>query len=262
MRLADTRSRTSSLLDSGVRRWRTIDGNLRAADTALRSVHHRQDRGERVVATTATLADVAAAYLAAQTEIRPRTREKYETGLRVHVLPRLGRRRIATITTDDVAAIVAAMRDEGRAGWTIRGVLVPLSRLFAYAVRRGYLAVNPVSALERSERPKVRKRPKRVLSADEIRRLLEAATPLYRPILMLAVYTGLRQSECLGLQWRDVDLEAGFVRVRAQLDRSGARVEPKTAEAVRDVVLAPSLGRMLRAHRVHRATPATATSCS
>ncbi len=90
---------------------------------------------------------------------------------------------------------------------------------------------------------KVGRRAKRVLAAAEISRLLDAATPLYQPILALAVYTGLRQSECLGLHWRDVDFDAGFVRVRgfvrvwAQLDRSGERVEPKTAEAIRNVVL-------------------------
>jgi integrase len=73
---------------------------------------------------------------------------------------------------------------------------------------------------------------------------------MYRSLLATAVYTGLRQSELLGLVWRDIDFEGGFVRVRRQLDRKRGYVEPKTTQAIREVVLAPSLGRSLREHRL------------
>jgi integrase len=194
-------------------------------------------------------------------ELRPRTRERYETSLDRHLRPRFGRRQLATITEDDVAALIADMRtgiyfteqdgrlverkrEKGYAPWTIRGVLVPLSRVFSFAVRRGYLAVNPVSRLERGERPRVGKRERRVLDSAEIPALLGKALPGYRTLLAAAVYTGLRQSELLGLRWENVDFAGGFVRVRHQLDRSGGYVEPKTLQAVRDVVLAPALARL------------------
>ena len=56
----------------------------------------------------------------------------------------------------------------------------------------------------------------------------------------------MRLGELLGLTWADVDFDAGVVRVRKQLGRDGKRVEPKTPQAIRDVVLMPALGRMLR----------------
>ena len=252
---------------TGKRCWRTIDGGLREAEASLREVGSRKDRGERVVTTKATVAELAQAWLAGETQIRPRTREKYEEAMRLHVLPRIGTRRISSITEDDVARLIAEMQEgirysvlEGRlikeqrdkpyAPWTIRGVLVPLSRLFAYAARRGYVSSNPVSRLERCERPRIGKREKRILSKEEIATLLEHALPTYRPLLATAIYTGLRQSELLGLVWRDIDFERGFVRVRRQLDRKGSYVEPKTEQAKREVVLAPSLARMLRAHKL------------
>jgi integrase len=252
---------------TGTRRWRTIDGSLRAAEAALREVGGRKDRGERVVSSNATFAEIAQAWLEAQTQLRPRTREWYDVALRRHVSPRLGSRRVSTITEDDVARLVAEMRagvyyeeQQGRlvkkqrasgyAGWTIRGVLVPLSRVLTFAVRRGLLAANPVSRLERGERPKVGRREKRVLSAEEIAALLDASLPGYRTLLATAVYTGLRQSELLGLTWRDIDFQAGVIRVRRQLDRKRGYAEPKTPQAVRDVVLAPALGKLLREHRL------------
>src|SRR4051812_47369806 len=109
---------------------------------------------------------------------------------------------------------------------------------------------NPMLRLERGERPSVGRRDQRVLSRDEIEQLLGAATATFRPLLATTVFTGLRLGEVQGLIWQEVDFEAGFVRVRKQLDRTGVRVSPKTPQAVRAVVLMPALGKILRAHRL------------
>src|SRR5256885_9830003 len=70
---------------TGQRRWRTIDGNLEAAQAALEGVRGRVRRGERVEPARLTFAELADRYLAAATGLRPRTREKYEGVLRLHV---------------------------------------------------------------------------------------------------------------------------------------------------------------------------------
>jgi integrase len=91
----------------------------------------------------------------------------------------------------------------------------------------------------------------RVLERDEIDRLLAAATPRWRPLFATLTFTGLRIGEALGLRWRDVDFEAGVIRVRTQLDATtGEIVEPKTEKARRDVALMPALGRLLREQRL------------
>jgi len=56
----------------------------------------------------------------------------------------------------------------------------------------------------------------------------------------------LRSGELLGLTWADVNFDAGYLRVRKQLGRDGQRVEPKTRQAVRDVVLPKQLAEVLR----------------
>jgi integrase len=145
--------------------------------------------------------------------------------------------------------MIAELRTAGYAGWTIRGILVALSRILGTATRRGLIPANPVRKLERSERPSVTRREMRCLSREEIGKLLAAALPTYRSILATAIFTGLRLSELLALTWADVDFAAGVVRVRKQLARNGERVDPKTAAAVRDVVLMPALAKVLRAHK-------------
>lgn len=97
----------------------------------------------------------------------------------------------------------------------------------------------------------------RALTAEDIARLLEHAPETYVALLTTAVYTGLRQSELLGLRWRDVDFESGLLRVRFQLSRAqGGRkaecVALKTGAATRDVELRPAVLRALQDKRATR----------
>jgi len=62
------------------------------------------------------------------------------------------------ITTDDIAAMIGRLRAQGLAPKTINGSLVPLGRIFAHALRRGYITDNPLRRLEQHERPRIQKR--------------------------------------------------------------------------------------------------------
>lgn len=235
---------------SGRQRWKSIAGGLKDAEAALSEVKGKLARGERVTPTKATFEQVAAAWLATQSELRPRTRDAYESALRVHLLPRFAHRKIAQLNEDHVALLIAEMRGEGKAAWTIRATLTPLHRTFGYAVRRGLIAANPMDRLERGERPSVGRREMRILNRKEIGVLLEHSHEDHKPLLATATFTGLRLGELLGLTWDNVAFDAGVVKVRRQLDRAGDRVEPKTGQAVRDVVLMPALARVLKEHRL------------
>jgi integrase len=112
------------------------------------------------------------------------------------------------------------------------------------------IPTNPLSLLERSERPRQGRTRLRVLSTDEIERLLAAADPTWRVLLEVALFAGLRSGELGALRWMDVDLDALVIRVRCQLGRDGQRVALKSDAANRDVHLAPSLARSLAAHRL------------
>jgi len=133
--------------------------------------------------------------------------------------------------------------------------LTPLSRLFAHAVRRGLIEANPISKLDRSERPRVSRQERPVLNPEEIGRLLEAAPPRFRTLLATAILSGLRQGELLGLHWRDIDFDHEVIHVRTALDRKRRDVPPKTEGAVRDVVLKPALAEALQQHKRDKIQP-------
>jgi integrase len=264
-RTGDIRYEVAYLDSDGRQRWQTV-GSLREARQIRADLVSRVSRGERVAPSRVTLGEYAETWLERQrSRLRPKTLATYEATLRLHLLPRLGRRQLHSITVEDVADLIADLeagtryvRREGRlvkeagkpyAAWTIRGCLTVLGRLLGSAVREGLIAENPVRRLERGERPRVERRQFPSLDRDAIGKLIAATPERYRALVALSVLTGIRQSEALGLQWQDVDLRAGVLRVRRQLDRSGSLVEPKTAAAKREIPLPPFLVRMLQRHK-------------
>lgn len=117
---------------AGRQRWKTVPGNLKDAVAALEELNTRKRRGERISPSRATFAKVSTSWLATQTQLRPRTRASYESMLRVHVVPRIGRIRIADVTEDDIAYVISEMQGQGSKAWTIRTALNPLrSRAFS-----------------------------------------------------------------------------------------------------------------------------------
>jgi integrase len=124
-----------------------------------------------------------------------------------------------------------------------------MSRLFGHAARRGLIEVNPITKLDRTERPRTRRRERPVLNRDEIGRLLQAAAPAHRTLLATAILSGLRQGELLALHWEDIDFDRQVIHVRSALDRDRREASPKTSNALREVVLMPALAQVLLRQR-------------
>ena len=91
------------------------------------------------------------------------------------------------------------------------------------------------------------------MTATEVQKLLASSPERYRPLLAIAVFTGMRIQEILGLAWGDIDFPERVIRVRAQLSR-GTRANPprrvdlKTKAGRRDIALAGELEPYLREH--------------
>jgi integrase len=227
---------------SGARRWALVHGTLDDAEAKRAELLLRRHRGELIQPTRETLTEYAHAWLDRQ-DVRPRTKEIYAWALERHLLPRLGHRRLDQITVDDVGALIASMRQSGLKGWTITSALRPLSIILAHAARRGRIPLNPISQLERGERPKHDdQRPKRILTLEEMHALLAAAdSEQYRCLLELLLTGGLRIGEALGLAVFDLDPPHALVQVECQLGRDGTRTPLKTEEAQRAIDIPPQL---------------------
>lgn len=232
-----------SYFDSrGTRRWQTIQGSLDDAEAKRAELSLRRRRGERIEPTRQTFEQYARAWLERQ-DVRPRTHERHTWALEQHLIPYFGHRRLDQIDCDHVAAFIAAMRRKGLRGSTISTALRPLSTILGQAARRGRIPVNPLTQLERGERPRQDdQRPKRILSLEEMRALLAHTDgEQYRCLLELLLTSGLRIGEALGLALADLDPTHSLIHVRYQLDRNGERQPLKTEESQRTIDIPPPL---------------------
>jgi len=231
---------------SGTYRWEIVHGSLDDAEAKRAQLRVRRQRGERIEPSRQTFEQYARDWLERQ-EVRPRTRELYVWALEQHLIPRLGERRLAQISCEEIAALISELRGKGLKGWTITSALRPLSIILAQAARKGRIPVNPMTQLERGERPKHDdQRPKRILSLDEMQALLQQAdTEQYRALFELLLTSGLRIGEALGLTVADLDTKHSVIRVEYQLGRDGNRTPLKTEGSIRAIDIPPPLMRQL-----------------
>lgn len=238
---------------AGKQRWRRVDGGITAARAALAAEHARRARGERTTTDPRLrFTDAADAWWEARvTKLRPTTQAAYASALG-HVREQFGTWRLTEIAPADVSRYVTKQQRAGQRASTIRSQLVALGSVFKYAARDlGFIGSNPVSLLDKSERPHDddEDRPRRVLSPAEVGRLVDSADDAYRLMFAVSADTGARIGEVLGLTWGAVDTKGASVHFFQQLDRHGALVRLKTKRSRRWVEISDDLAASLRAHR-------------
>ncbi len=131
------------------------------------------------------------------------------------------------------------------AGTTSKLALLTLSQVLRFAVRRGWVAVNPVTLIEPAEKPRWRPGTVSVLDGRDLAAVLDQSGS-YRPLFTVLAFTGLRIGEGLGLTWADVDFDDAMLTVHQQLTRYGTLGPLKTEHGRREVMLAPAVVRLLR----------------
>lgn len=166
---------------------------------------------------------------------RATTVEGYESSIRLHVLPAFGSMEIAEITRDAVQAWVDSIHGAGAAEKAYKC----LRQIIRWAMRRWALQViDPTVGVELPRKPKYRPA---VLDARQLSdRLRGFWGHAHEATVVLSSALGLRPGECYALEWRDVDMRSGAVRVSKTLQecRAGVLLYPtKTAQSDRTVYL-------------------------
>ena len=191
---------------------------------------------------------------------RPGTRRIYEGYLRLYIRPGLGHIPLNRLTAKDMQQFFVWLKTEGRADQSdgetgladsqLRNIHSLCWRALEKAVSGNLIPQNPASGCKL---PPARKGEMNLLSREAMQKLLiQAKEEKYYELFLLEFATGLRLGELTALQWEDLNLTTGELRISKQAVVIGSEVvvtEPKTKAAVRTLLLPPKVLEVFREYR-------------
>jgi len=241
---------------TGKRRQKRVTAKTRReCEEKIRALLDQVDDGDAVGHEKLTLAEFAAQWLeAVEPSLRPSTFRRYADMLRVHILPQLGKRQLVKLTPFDLQRFYANRLAYGLSPTSVHHLHVMLHRVLKQAERWGMVSRNVGSMVDAPRRtfPEIT-----TWNLEQVNHFFAISDKHdFAALWRLALLTGMRRGELLGLKWEDLDLDRGTLAVRRTLSRGKeGRWElgqPKTAAGRRSIALPASCVTSLRKHRARQ----------
>jgi len=229
----------------GKRRRERVEGGLTDARKALAKITSAEQKPRR---TNTTLEEMFEEWLKAPRRsgsLAEGSCRQYRCNFKGHVPASIRRKKLSEITEDDVLRVLEGVRK--LSPWTQGGVYKVVSGPLRLALRKRLIASNPAANLLTEERPGKGARRQAILTPDEIASVLTVcSTEVELALITLALYSGARQSELLGLRWSDVDWDNCTVTIAGQVDKQH-RWTDRTKSKKRTVWIPPQVATNLKA---------------
>ncbi len=192
--------------------------------------------------------------------LRESTMSSYRTYAEQYIKPRLGSKKMNSITPADIQRMYTKLKKDGRvrehpehgrtlSASTVRRIHTMLHRALGDAVKACIIPRNPAEGLTL---PKADTPAKRVLTDKELDKFMETINtdPIWHDFFYTELTTGLRRGEICGLQWQDFDAQAGTLQISRTLHRKTGggfeTGETKTGQGKRKILLPGSTANLLR----------------
>ncbi len=203
---------------------RSIYGNTQAeVRKQMIAVLRELDKGTYQAPEKVTVAQWMEEWLSTfcANKVKPLTLQSYRGIIKNHIIPAIGSLKLQAVKGTHIQQLYNSMTAAGLSGKTIKNVSAVLHKAFGVAMKQGIIAANPCGA---AELPKAEHKEIHPLTDNEIPLFLSAidASPM-RNAYALCLFAGLREGECLGLSWGQVDFEKGRITVSQQLQKEKSK---------------------------------------
>ncbi len=226
----------------------------------LKVALHEQQQGTFVAAPQQTVAHYLLDWLenSQRQSVRPRTYERYEEIVRLHIVPVLGRHQLQKLSAQHLQSFYTKKLAEGLAASTVACFHNVLHKALDMAVKWNLASRNACDLVSPPHGQRFEFQP---LTVEQAHKLLAAARGhSMEALFRLALATGMRRGKLLGLKWQDINFTTGTRQVRRILTRIPTKLpgkgyveaEPKTQKSRRSVIVAPFALEALRQHRVRQ----------
>jgi integrase len=221
------------------------------AETWLSQALLHISQGMPVAGSRVTLAAFLASWLEVMSSsLRLKTWIQYQQVVKKHVLPGLGNLSVQDLGPDQIQAFYRLKQRNGASDRTLSIINCILHHALEHAVTMGIILHNPANKVIK---PRYHYHEREVLDADQVKGLLLACKGTrWEALFCLAVTSGMREGELLGLKWMDIHWDRGQLQIQRQLQRIPGQglvfSEPKTASSRRNLALGKEMVAKLRAH--------------
>lgn len=223
------------------------------------------EKGQYIDAKKTTFSDIAALWLKdyAEKHLAPKTLYRYKQLLETRIIPAIGHLQLQKLQPPHLLSFYNNLAEPGirmdgkeTKGLSERTILHHhrlIHTILESAVQWQYLLYNPAS---RVKSPKVNKKTAAVYDQEQTSNLLLAAQsepPKYQTIILLAIATGMRQGEIMGLTWKHIDFENNTISVEQAAQYLPGKgfflKEPKNESSKRLISVPASVVNLLRAYK-------------
>ncbi len=242
----------------GTRRLKTF-AKKKEADQFAATAKVEVREGVHVADSASATVKQAGAFWIASVEAAGRERttvDSYRSHLDLHIVPFIGDLKLTALNVATARSFEDQLRGAGRSPAMIRKVMVSLGSLLADAQERGLTARNVIRDIRGRRKGVERRQEKRhkgrlkvgvdIPTREEVKAIVGALVGRWRPLLLTAIFTGLRASELRGLRWIDVELDKRAIHVRQRADRFNLIANPKSISGERTVPAPPIVINALR----------------
>jgi len=237
----------------GKRKRKTFYGPTRSGvQVQLTEALRNNQQGLPVSSERQTIGSFLTSWLVDTVEptVRPRTLESYEEIVNLHLVPSLGKTALTKLSPQNVQTLINSKLAAGLSPRRVQFIHAVLRRALVQAEKWGLVGRNVAKLVDA---PRVTQSEIHPFDVDQAKLFIEAikgdrAEGLY----VMAIATGMRQAELLGLGWEDIDFEQRRLSVRRTLQWFKGEyhlVEPKTSKSRRALALPPIAVEALRIHR-------------
>ena len=183
--------------------------------------------------------------------LKPKSGQRYVQVARDYIFPYLGKSRLQELRVKHIEGLYQILLQKGVSVRNVRYVHSLLHRSFSDAVKRGMVSLN---AAHGARQPKMTHKEMMILDENQIMQVFIVVQGTRNESLYhLAIKTGMRMGELLGLKWSDLEWSKGTIRVQRQVQRVTGQgmvfMAPKTKAGRRTIALGNDTLRILREHR-------------
>jgi integrase len=233
----------------------SVGGKKEEVKQKLKEAQKQAEQGTLVASNKQRVSEYLEYWLGVKKlEIKDNTYQNYSNSIRVQLIPVLGKLQLQRLTTSHIQGCINQLISKPRKPSTIHLAYTILKAALEDAIEWKLIGTNPCKGVVV---PRMEREELQVLNTEQVQVLLAAARGTdMEGLITLALATGLRRGELLGLKWSDVDFEKGVIRVQRTLvfinGEGYKEVSPKTKTSRRSITLTGFAIMALRAHRTRQ----------